>query len=268
MILGFLAAVTASVGYGVATILQAVGARRGGGLAAFRQPLVLGGLALDGLCFLLSLVAFAKLPLFVVEAIIAASLVVVVLLAVPALKASLRRADRAAIAVVLGGLVVLTAAAGDQPPVRAGAGLLHALLVATGLLAVAAAAAYRRGPAWCLGLISALGYAGVAIGARGARTGGPLSAVVCQPMTLVVVGSGLVAVVTYVRAVERGPVSLAATLVAVIEVLVPGLVGLLVLGDLTRPGWLLPAAVAALAVLAGCVVLARSPGNEAAGGQP
>ena len=73
MIPGLLAAVGASVAYGVATLLQAVGARRAGGLAALRQPAVLGGLALDGAAFLVSLLAFARLPLFVVEAVIAAT---------------------------------------------------------------------------------------------------------------------------------------------------------------------------------------------------
>ncbi len=37
-----------------------------------------------------------------------------------------------------------------------------------GLLAVL----YRRGPAWSLGTASALGYAEVAVAARGATTGG------------------------------------------------------------------------------------------------
>ena len=71
MIVGLLAAIGASVGYGVATVLQALGARRSAGLSALRQPAVLGGFALDGLSFLVSLLAFARLPLFLVETVIA-----------------------------------------------------------------------------------------------------------------------------------------------------------------------------------------------------
>ncbi|HEY0237570.1 MAG TPA: hypothetical protein VGC37_02895 [Friedmanniella sp.] len=266
MILGLLAAAGASVGYGVATVMQAVGARRAGGLAAFGQPLVLGGLALDGTCFLLSLLAFARLPLFVVETIIAASLVVVVLLARPVLRVPLRRADIVAVVVVLVGLTALAAAAGGQPPIPAAGAVVRACLVGVVVLAAVTAACYRRGPAWIMGLASALGYSGVAIGARGAHTGGPLIDVVRQPMAVVVVASGLIAVVAYVRAIERGPVSLAAALVAVVEVVLPGAVGLAFLGDTVRAGWALPAAAAVLAALVGCVTLARSPANEAAGG--
>jgi len=262
---GLLAACGASVGYGVATILQAVGSRRGGGLAAFRQPLVLGGLALDGACFLLSLVAFRRLPLVVVETVLAASLAVVVLAAHLVLRTALRRADLAAVGAVLAGLVVLVLASGEQPAARPGARFTAAALVLTAVLVLATVALYRRGPAWTLGLASALGYSAVAIGARAATAGGWV-AMVRQPIALVVLAGGLVAVVAYVRALERGPVGLAAALVSVVEVVVPGVVGLAFLGDGVRAGWGVAALGGVVVALAGCVVLARSPGTAATGG--
>jgi drug/metabolite transporter (DMT)-like permease len=261
--LGLLAAVAASVGYGVATLLQALGARRAGGLATFRQPIVLGGFALDAASFAVSLLAFARLPLFLVESVVAASLVVVVLLARPVLGTPLRGMDLLATSVVLGGLVVLAAAAGRQPPAAGNRAVLRGALVALGLLVVGTAACYRRGPAWVMGLASALGYSGVAIGVRAARTDGTVGQLLWQPATLVVLVSGVVAIVAYLRALERGPASLAASLVAVVEVLVPGAVGLAALGDTVRTGWALPAAVATAAALGGCLVLARAPANAA-----
>ena len=262
MIVGLLAAIGASVGYGVATVLQALGARRSTGLSALRQPAVLGGFALDGLSFLVSLLAFARLPLFLVETVIASSLVVVVLLAHPVLHTPLRSVDLVASAVVVGGLVVLAGAGGSQPAASAGPTVERWVFVALGLLVVGIAASYRRAPAWVMGLASALGYSGVAIGVRAARTTGSLGAIVWQPMALVVALSGLVAVVAYVRALERGPAGLAASLVSVGEVVVPGAVGLAVLGDSVRAGWAVPAAVAIALALVGCLVLARAPGNE------
>jgi len=258
---GLLAACGASVGYGVATILQAVGSRRAGGLAAFRQPLVLGGLALDGACFLLSLVAFQRLPLVVVETVLAASLAVVVLAARLVLRTELRRADLAAVGAVLAGLVVLVLASGEQPAARPGARFTAAALALTALLVLATVALYRRGPAWTLGLA----YSAVAVGARAATAGG-WAAIVRQPIALVVLAGGLVAVVAYVRALERGPVGLAAALVSVVEVVVPGVVGLAFLGDGVRAGWEAPALAAVVVALAGCVVLARSPATAATGG--
>jgi drug/metabolite transporter (DMT)-like permease len=263
VIVGLLAAIGASVGYGVATVLQALGARRSTGLSALRQPAVLAGFALDGVSFLVSLVAFARLPLFLVETVIAASLVVVVLLAHPVLHTPLRAIDLVASAVVIGGLVVLAGAGGSQPAVSASRTVERWVFVALGLLVVGTAAAYRRAPAWVMGLASGLGYAGAAVGVRAARTTGTPLELLWQPMALVVALSGLVAVVAYVRALERGPASLAASLVSVGEVVVPGAVGLAVLGDSVRAGWALPAALATAVALGGCLVLARAPGNEA-----
>lgn len=75
---GLLAAVLASIGYGLASVLQAVGARRaaasGAGTAV--QPAHLGGLALDGASWLVSLLALRVLPLFAVQAVLAGSLAV------------------------------------------------------------------------------------------------------------------------------------------------------------------------------------------------
>jgi drug/metabolite transporter (DMT)-like permease len=262
VIVGLIAAVAASVGYGVATVLQAVGARRAGGLAAFRQPTVIGGFALDLIAFFASLVAFARLPLFLVQAVVAASIVVVVLVAHPVLHTPLRRADLVAAAVVVAALVVLAGAAGTQPPTTADAAVVRVTLIAVGLLVSLTLAFYSRGPAWVMGVSSALGYSGVAIGVRGAHTEGTLREIVWQPMAVVVVVSGLVAVVAYVRALERGSASLAASIVSVGEVVVPGLIGLLVLGDTVREGWAVPAALAIAAAVGGCLVLARAPGAQ------
>jgi drug/metabolite transporter (DMT)-like permease len=263
---GLLAAIGASLGYAVATILQARGSRKAQGLHALVQPLVVVGFVLDGASFLLSLVAYASLPLFLVQSIIAASLVGVVALAVPVLHASLRPWDVAGVIAVVAGLVTLGLATGDQPEVRPSGTFVVVVLVAAAVLAVLLAAAYVKGPAWMLGTISALGYSGVAIAAREASPTGPWTSVVFQPLAAGVVLFGITAVIAYVRALERGPVSLAAALVSVIEVVIPGVVGIALFGDGVAQGWMLAAIGAVAVCLAGCVVLSFSPANDAAEG--
>jgi drug/metabolite transporter (DMT)-like permease len=260
-----LAAFGASAGYAVATILQALGTRRSTGLRALAQPLVLLGLALDGASFLLSLVAYARLPLFLVQTVIAASVAFVVVLAVPLLKVSLRRRDVVAVVAVVAGLVGLALIGSDQPPATPPPGFTAAMLAGLAVLAVALGLGYRSGPAWLFGTISALGYAGVAIAARGARTSGSWSELVAQPLTIAVVGFGVIAFTAYVRALDVGPVTLAASLVAVIEVAVPGVAGLFLFGDNVPADASLPGALAVLVALAGCVVLGSSPATAAAG---
>lgn len=261
-----LAAFCASACYAAATILQAIGSRRAAGLKAMLQPLVLLGVAIDGAAFVLSLVAYARLPLFLVQTIIAASVAAVVLLAVPFLKVPLRWPDAVAVCCVLVGLVGLALVGADQPAIAPPPGFVVAMAGSLGALLLVLIVGYRRGPAWLFGTISALAYAGVAIAARGAEDAGPLLQVLTQPLAGVIVGFGVIAFTAYVRALEVGPVALAASLVAVIEVAVPAAVGVALFGDSLPSGLVLPGVAAIVIALGGCVALGFSPATEAAGG--
>lgn len=264
MLLALLAATVAAVGYGVSTVLQAVATRRAHGLSALRQPLVVGALAIDGVAWLLSLVALDRLPLFVVQAVLAASVVVVVLLARVVLAAPTRGRDVVAVVVVVAALVVLAGGSGEQPAVAPPPAFTTWMLVASGLLVAATVAAYARGGPLLLTVLGGLGYSGAAVAARGAHASGGLLDTVLQPLALVVVACGAVGVLAYLRALERGPAGTLAAVLSVTEVVVPGAVGVTVLGDTVRGGWALPVVLALLAALAACVVLATSPASAAA----
>lgn len=264
MLLALLAATVAAVGYGVSTVLQAVATRRAHGLSALRQPLVVGALAIDGVAWLLSLVALDRLPLFVVQAVLAASVVVVVLLARVVLAAPTRGRDVVAVVVVVAALVVLAGGSGEQPAVAPPPAFTTWMLVASGLLVAATVAAYARGGPLLLTVLGGLGYSGAAVAARGAHASGGLLDTVLQPLALVVVACGAVGVLAYLRALERGPAGTLAAVLSVTEVVVPGAVGVTVLGDTVRGGWALPVVLALLATLAACVVLATSPASAAA----
>jgi len=264
VILSLLAAVAASALYAVSTIMQAVATRRTHGLAAVTQPLVIGALVVDGVAWLLSLLALDHLPLFVVQAVVAASLVVVVLLARLVLGATLRRTDLAAMGVVVAGLVVLALSAGEQPAPHPPSGFVTGVNVAAVVVAVGTAAAYRRGHPILLAALGGLGYSVAAVAARGAHASGDLLDTVLQPLAVAIVLGGVAGALAYLRALERGAVGSVAATVSVLEVLVPGVVGLTVLGDVVRSGWAVPAVLATVAAVAGCVVLARSPANAAA----
>jgi len=264
VILGLLAAVVASVAYGVSTIMQAAATRKTSGLAVVRQPVVIAAFVIDGLAWLLSLVALDRLALFVVQAVIASSLVVVVLLARVVLGTVLRRIDGVAVVAVILALVVISLAGGDQPAVTPPAGFVAWMLAGTGALVVVALLAYRSGSPLLLAAIAGLGYSAAAIAARGANASHGLLDTILQPLALVIVVSGVVAALAYLRALERGPVGSAAAAVSVLEVVVPGIVGIAVLGDTIRSGWVAAAVVGTLVALAGCVALATSPANAAA----
>ncbi|MBO9570085.1 MAG: hypothetical protein J7503_14860 [Cellulomonas iranensis] len=264
MVLALLAATVAAVGYGVSTVMQAVATRRAQGLTALRQPLVVGALVVDGAAWLLSLVALDRLPLFVVQALLASSVVVVVLLARTVLGAPTRGRDVGAIVAVVGALVVLAAGSGEQPAVTPPSGFTTGMLVASGVLVAATVAAYARGGALLLATLGGLGYSGAAIAARGAHASGGLLDTVLQPLAIAIVACGAVGVLAYLRALERGSAGSMAAVLSVTEVVVPGAVGVAVLGDTVRAGWAVPVVAALVLAIAACVVLATSPASVAA----
>ncbi|WP_218780035.1 hypothetical protein, partial [Cellulomonas iranensis] len=103
-----------------------------------------------------------------------------------------------------------------------------------------------------------------AIAARGAHASGGLLDTVLQPLAIAIVACGAVGVLAYLRALERGSAGSMAAVLSVTEVVVPGAVGVAVLGDTVRAGWAVPVVSALVLAIAACVVLATSPASVAA----
>lgn len=268
MIVSLLCAIGSALAYGASTLMQAVATRRAQGLAAVLTPLVIGAFVVDGVGFVLSLLALNTLPLFVVQSIMASMLVVVVVGARFLLHARMRRLDVAAVVVVIVALVLIGLGSGEQPAVAPPASFERAMLVATGVLVVVALASYRAGPGWLLAAIAGLGFSAAAIAARASHHHDGIWATIAQPMTVCIVVGGIVGALWYLRALERLAAGPSAAILSVIEVVVPGAVGVLVLGDTVANG-MLPGVLVGLALaISGCVVLAMSPANEAAEGEP
>lgn len=272
--LGMTLALVACVMYGIATLLQAVGSKRAEGLGAFLQPLVLIGLVVDGGAFMVSLVAYERAPLFVVQTIIAAAVVIAVLGAPLFLPVRLRRADIVGALIVVAGLVLVGLSAGPEHASRPGGSFTWTVLALTVALGVVSALAYPRGPAWLMAVCSGLGFGLVAIGVRlididGLTWGSAgeivssLGHILPQPAMIVLAVGGAVGVVANIRALERGSVAVAASTVSVVEVVVPSAIGILFLGDTVRPGWDAGLAVGVVVALTGCVMLAASPAGKA-----
>lgn len=237
MLPGLTAALAASVGYGTASVLEAVAARRAGGARVYTHPLYLAGIALDLLAWLCSLLALQHLTLFTVQALLAGSLVVTMLLARWVFASELSRAQLAAMGLLAAGLALLALSTGPQPA-RPAPPLL-ACLLAGALLVLAAALAvlYRRRAPLPTAVLAGLAASGAALGARGLVLEGGLPQLLREPMLWLVLGFGVAAMAGYTRALEFGEVGPVTAVFTVIEVVVPGIAGMLLLGDAARPGW-------------------------------
>lgn len=266
MTLALLAALVGTLGYGVASVLQAVGASRASGPAVIRHPAYLAGLACDGVAWVASLVALRQLPLFVVQSLLAGSLGVTVVLARIFLGARLRRLDAIAIGVVVLALGVVAGAAGAESAHPAPHGFTIAMIIALVITAAVTVALYRGGGSLPLASLAGLAFSGAALCARAVLSKEHWSHLFAEPLAWAVLGFGVVGALAYARSLERGPVGPATAVLWVVEVVVPGIIGVIVLGDTVRPGWTVPALVGVVAAMAACVVLAGSPAEQKAAG--
>jgi drug/metabolite transporter (DMT)-like permease len=266
MMVALVLALVGAIASGGATLCETAAARRVGGLAAAVSGIALVGWLLDLGGWGVSLIAFDDLPLFVVEAILASQLVVVVLGEWAFFGRRPSRATLAVAGAVVAGLVVLALGSGDEPARAAAPAVVFACLVATAALVAAVTALYRHGPAWALAAVAGLGYSLAAIAARTTQWEGGVKAILLQPMLIPMAVGGLAGALAYLRALERAhAASAVAAISGVLEVIVPGTIGLLCLGDRVRPGWALPDLIAAAVSAVGCVVLSRAqrPVHEA-----
>ncbi|WP_300014984.1 hypothetical protein [Pseudonocardia sp.] len=265
MLIGVGAALVAMLLNSVGALLQADGALRATRTRPIVvQPRYLAGLGFDGAAWLCSAVALRFLPVFAVQAVLGGTIALTALAGRRMFGTVLRRVDRAAVGACLLGLVLVAASAGRSgPPTRSP--VVDVVLLGSVLLLAVATLVLRRGThAWPLAVVAGLGFGGAALSVRAAHVQGGLdpTMLVSQPATYLVLGFWAVGLVGYSSALSRGEVASMTALLTVTEVVVPGLVGIVLLGDPVRPGWE-PALALGLAVaVAGVVVLARAPGQR------
>ncbi|MFJ2964808.1 hypothetical protein ACIPIC_21215 [Streptomyces collinus] len=262
-------ALGAAVCFGTATVLQAIAARSaaatgpGGDVAllwrALRQWRYLAGLALDGLGFVLQILALRSVPIYAVGAALAASLAVTAVVAARLLKVRLSRVEWAAVAVVCAGLALLGLAAGAEGDEEGPAWLKWAMLgAAAGVLLLGAVAGRlpERGRALTLGLGAGLGFGVVEVSVR-LIDGFSAGELFPNPATYALLLGGGAAFLLLTSALQRGSVTTATAGLVLGETVAPALIGVVWLGDRTRPGlgWL---AIAGFAVaVAGALALSR-----------
>ncbi|HEV7523538.1 MAG TPA: hypothetical protein VGP92_01150 [Acidimicrobiia bacterium] len=269
MVLALICALIANVAYGFGTILQTIGARRAptsehldvrlvARLA--RERFYVGGLALDGIGFLASLVALQRLPLFVVQAAIAGSIGITALTAVFAFGFRLRASDIVALALLIVGLGLLGASAQGEDAARlshlGGWLLLAGAIVVIVAGTLAARLADPRG-GLALAACAGLGFTGTAIAARALHVPTTHWHVVFHPIAIALVVYGACGLLMFASALQRASVTAASAVTFAVETVVPSIVGLAALGDHTRPHFQVVAVVGFGLTVGASMALAR-----------
>jgi drug/metabolite transporter (DMT)-like permease len=265
---GLLCALVAAVAYGVSSVLQAVAARAAGGgeggvdprllVRVLKQWRYVLGLGLDTLGFVAQLVALRVLPLFVVQAALAASLAVTAIAAI-AIGARLRAREWAAAVLVCVGLALLGASAQGEGSRPVGLGFHLGLLVVAlvlGALGLGAGKAPKRFRSPALGLVAGLLFGLVALAGRIVSTSS-VTGFLADPAIYTVIAAGVLAMLFYASALQRGSVTTPTALMVVGETVLPSVIGIAVLGDTTRPGFAAVAVVGFVLAVFAALALAR-----------
>ncbi|AKC39126.1 Putative integral membrane protein [Mycolicibacterium phlei] len=265
MLIGIAAAVLACLGYGTASVLQGYGARQsatnvhgrsGNGapslsstIAAMLTPAFIAGMVLDLVGFAGTLVSARLIPLFLSQTIMSANLAVTAVLGIAVLGVRLQRRDWLAISAVLLSLCVLALTAGPRgedfatPSVHWGVLIasVAVLLTGLGLIRVLGSRA-----AITAGLLAGILYGAMSVAVRVLDGLDPLrvKVLLSDPVAYAVILAGVGGFYLFTVALQVGSVNGAAAALVVGETVVPGVTGVLLLGDGARPGlgWLVAVA--------------------------
>ncbi|TGD84400.1 hypothetical protein BayCH28_25570 [Mycolicibacterium sp. CH28] len=283
MMIGVAAALLACIGYGVSSVLQAYGARRSAAAARDRgatghvtatggptlrstmraalTAAFIAGVVLDVVGFAGSAVSARLIPLFLSQTIISANLVVTAVLGIAVLGIGLRRRDWIAIGTVIVSLFVLGLGSGERGGVNPDRLVHWGVLAGSVLILLGGIALVRflgsRG-AIMAGLIAGVLFGGLAIAVRVLDGLDPLQpwVLAADPAAWAVVISGVGGFYLHTVALQLGSVNGATAALVVGETVVPGIIGVVFLGDSAQPGLGWVVALGFVGAVAGAVAVA------------
>lgn len=269
-VIGLLFAFGTALTTGLGSVLQAAAARRtpapndGEGEAGsvgrlVVSPLYLGGVGLDVLGFCCIVAALHWLPLFLVQCASASSVGVTALVGRRVLGTVLGRREVALLAGLGAGLVLLASGAKAEAATAVSTSAQWWLVVAAGpVAAVGAAVLLKGGPraGGVLAAISGLAFSGTGVASRMLSDAHSVRRVLASPASYALVAFGIAGMALFAAALQRTAVTIATAALFGVETLAASAVGLLTLGDTTRPGFVVPAAVGFVITLASAMLLA------------
>ena len=274
MLVSLIAAIVAALLYGVASVMQAIAVRAASNKSAedasggvdpglvvrlLHQWRFVASICLDALGFVAQLVALQRLPLFAVQAFVASNLAVTAVVASWVIGVTLSWREWAAVIGVVAGVGLLGSTAGSEGATQVGAVFKLALIVAVAGLAVVGLAAAKLNEPYrttALGITAGFGFGVLSIAARVLDGFAPLQ-LARDPAAYAIAAAGIISFMFYATALEGGSVTVATAAVVLAETIPPAVIGVVFLGDQTRPGLAGVAWVGFFIAVASAVMLAR-----------
>jgi drug/metabolite transporter (DMT)-like permease len=265
---GLAGALVASLCYGVATVFQAMGARRVERADGVDPKLLMRvlsslpfllGTGMDAIGLLFNLYALRQLPLFEVQGIVNTNLAVTAVAAGLLLHIRLSRKDKLAVITVVFGLILLGLAAGPEGTgtfTDTGRWVLLGVSLVLAATALVLGNVYKNAHPAVLGTVAGFLFGVFGIAVRILPSIDPVK-LVTDPAAYAALIASITGFLFFTTALQRGSVNATAAALVVGETAVPALIGLTLLGDSARPGYGVVGVVGFLLAVGGALALAR-----------
>jgi hypothetical protein len=239
--------------YGVANLLQSIAASRTTAHETLDPRLLvrlakhrayIAGLLCQVLGFILAFLARRDLPLFLVQASVAAGLGVTAILGVLTMHWRLPRTEIALLAVLCVGLAGLVVSASPHPSHQIGLGGQIGLGIALGAISVGGffAARYLHGVPGSVGLggLAGIAFGAAAVASRPLAGADTFSEFIMNPLLYLLIAHSIVGQLLLGLAMQRGSTTAAVAAMDAAAAVPAAIIGLLFLGDQIAPGkqWL------------------------------
>jgi drug/metabolite transporter (DMT)-like permease len=274
VLLALVLALGSSLLFGVATVWQAISVRRreaitadsggpsatdsaSGLLRLVTDRWYVAGSALDLIGAVAAAVALQRLPLFIVESCIAASIAVTAVIAIPVLGIQLHPREVAALVVVGIGLLLLAVSSSPTDAEALSDTTTWVLLAGVAVIAIVAWQALKTSSSIAMALTCGLAFSGMGLAERTLAVPTPWWHVFAGPTLYALLGYGAVGITAFASAIARGKVTTVTAVTFAVETVCPSLIGLLALNDSPRPGFAVVAVAGFVATVGGAIGLTR-----------
>ncbi len=228
-------------------------------LRLFRQVPYVIGLVLDLAAGILTLVAANKLPLFLVQAIVATSVLLTAFLERFFLKRKINWRTYVAALVVVLGLGCLSLAAQPEKTAVVSAAVKHTILLMPVLLILLGAVFIKssgRLSTWLLAGLSGVAFGGVSVVGRILVYPNPIWLLVKNPLLWSLILYGVLGMYLFTAALQRTLATIVNGVMVATQTIIPLIIGIILLGDTPRNGYWGFVWIGCLVVTVACAYIA------------
>lgn len=267
MIIGYALALMAALGSGVGSVMESAGIRRAGAFGGDsfyfgkigRQPLYFTGVALDILGFVAGAAALQRLPLFLVQSVLAFSVGVTATISA-VMGTRLGRMGWTSLGIAAAGLVTLglsanPGAAHSLPP--GWRWIILCMVIPVCLIGFYGNRSDSRWDGALLAFGAGLGFTAVAVSARTLHLPHEFLQWFSDPSVWAIILNGVAATAVFALALQKGTATTMSAVMFTTNTVLPSVIGLTLLGDSIREGWAVPAGFGFVLAIAGALALAH-----------